>query len=318
MTSPKPHAVLVLNPLARAGRGLRRWPKIEKRLAAHWDLTIVSSGRGLSSALKAALEKGDRSFIVAGGDGSLHDFLNALIPVKGDLALSEITLGAIGLGSSNDFHKPITERLEGVSVKAWPGSVSSRDVGVAVLSSPGEEPREVFFLVSASLGLVAEANRFFNSKERVLSFLKKTSMDLAIVYSALRTLARFRPIRARFLPPSGRFEAELTSLQVMKTPFVSGSFRFTESVSPDDGQFSVHALLNLGFWRTLKAMAQLSLGSYRSSQEPSFRRHWRTSRFIFESGKPVTVELDGEIYSASRVEFRVFHERIGVYGALKT
>jgi diacylglycerol kinase family enzyme len=55
------------------------------------------------------LERGETDFVAAGGDGTVNAVVSALVENASPDALRRIRLGAVGLGSSNDFHKPLSE-----------------------------------------------------------------------------------------------------------------------------------------------------------------------------------------------------------------
>ena len=129
--------------------------------------------------------------VAAGGDGTVNGVLNAILANDVDVAL-----GAIGLGSSNDFHKPFAadRSVAGVPVRLDPAQAVRADVGKATLTDPDGAMRTRYFVLNASLGVVAQGNAFFNAPDRTLRALKKTSVDLAIAYAALVSISRFKPI----------------------------------------------------------------------------------------------------------------------------
>src|SRR5437016_2873987 len=92
--------LVVLNPNAHGGRARQLWHRITR--PAGW--TVVD--RDYSGAVSSAVHNGERSFVAAGGDGTVNALLNAIVACENRPPLEEFTLGAVGLGSSNDFHKP--------------------------------------------------------------------------------------------------------------------------------------------------------------------------------------------------------------------
>ena len=67
----------------------------------------------------------------ATGSGTVNGVLNAILAQGAD-----VTLGAIGLGSSNDFHKPFAKdkRVGGAPVRLDASRAIRADVGRAVLT----------------------------------------------------------------------------------------------------------------------------------------------------------------------------------------
>ena len=64
----------------------------------------------------------------------------------------------------------------------------------ARLTDPSGITRTRYFVLNASLGVVAQGNAFFNAPDQTLRALKKTSVDLAIAYAAVVSIARFTPV----------------------------------------------------------------------------------------------------------------------------
>src|SRR4030095_9583750 len=85
-------------------------------------------------------------------------------------------------------------RLGGVPVRLDATRGIRADVGRATLTDPSGATRTRYFVLNASLGVVAEGNAFFNAPDTALRALKKTSVDLAIAYAAVMSIARFTPI----------------------------------------------------------------------------------------------------------------------------
>ncbi len=216
-------------------------------------------------------------------------------------------VGAIGLGSSNDFHKPWISCAAPVPLKTNPARSGRRDVGVARFVDAGGAERQRHFLVSASLGITAEANGRFNQPSPSRSWLKRHATKAAIAQAALETVATCRNVPARLSLTEGSdppMEARITNLAITKTSYVSGWLHFDTEVPPADGRF--FACLCDGFdrRRTLSALLDLSRGRYLARHRRGSHQ-WRTPGLTVETPQPVALELDGEVFRASRVTFTV-------------
>jgi diacylglycerol kinase family enzyme len=89
----------VLNPNAGGGRALKHIAKINTLAPNLLELTTVSDIGGIRPWLNHAISTGQRSFAVAGGDGTYHHFINQAC----SLTTERITLLPIPLGSGNDW-----------------------------------------------------------------------------------------------------------------------------------------------------------------------------------------------------------------------
>ena len=95
-------------PTAGPARGGSRRSARTRRVACSTRRSSSAEPMAPGSATsRAALARGTRVFIAAGGDGTAHALLNALVDAPGRPPLDALALGAVGLGSSNDLHKPV-------------------------------------------------------------------------------------------------------------------------------------------------------------------------------------------------------------------
>ena len=102
-------ALVALNPRAGGGRAGERWQRVRPSLSGRYacqQVSLDADGRWVS-IVERAVTDGVRLFFAAGGDGTVNLLLNALRRTRGQVPLERLVLGAVGLGSSNDFHKPI-------------------------------------------------------------------------------------------------------------------------------------------------------------------------------------------------------------------
>ena len=92
------------------------------------------------------MRSGKTDFVIAGGDGSINYFLNSCIQLLGPNELAQIKLGAVGIGSSNDFHKPFEKQniLGSIPFKVNFNQTARRDVGCIQYLSNGKTLKNPF------------------------------------------------------------------------------------------------------------------------------------------------------------------------------
>jgi diacylglycerol kinase (ATP) len=299
--SPNRRALVLLNPNARHGRGRARYAVVGEEIAAGFDaLVIETEPSGNDTPIRAALDDGIRTFIAAGGDGTVNAVIDALVRLRGAIALDDLTLGAVGLGSSNDAHKPVKRTIAGIPVRIDAQHAALRDVGIARWDG-GERA----FLVSASVGVTAAANALFNREDNVLRLLKRWWVDGAIVWAAVRTIATWRNRAATLTVEEVSSAIAITHLGVAKTPWLAGGLHYDTPVEP--GRFAVNLCEGMGRLRTISTLAALARGRFIGLPGT---RSWSTPRASVVFGEPCDLELDGEIFRASRVSFELLGERI--------
>lgn len=252
--------------------------------------------------VRRAAQGGERFFVAAGGDGTVQQLAHALMTLP---APSPLCLGAIGLGSSNDFHKPRqrAEHVAGRPCKLERARARLRDVGVLTYARPSGPDATRYWLLNGSVGVTAEANAFFNAPSAALRHLKTQSTAAAIVYAALRTILRYRPRRLLLGDGERRVRpARVTNLAVLKSPYCSGSFRYEVPLSLRSGTLHVHLSEGMSLLRTLQTLLHLARGR---SQDLPGTRSWTTSQLLVEGEEPFAVEFDGEVIRTRRARFSV-------------
>lgn len=304
-------ALIVLNPDAHGGKGARRFETVAPAVAPTFDtaFAIVHPDRAWVGAVRSALGRGTRIFIAAGGDGTVHAVLNALVDAPGRPPLACITLGAIGLGSSNDFHKPVSARICGVPVRLDVAQAAPRDI-VRAYCVNERESRSACFLVSASLGVTACANARFGEDTLLARALRRASTPLAITWAAARTVATWHDLSAKLRIDGGASEhVTLCSLNLLKTEWLSGRLHFGHAVGPASGDFDV--ALAAGGGRARLAADIFALLRGRFDGRPGHRR-LRARSLDVRLQREASLELDGEIDLVRAVHFDMHPERIRV------
>jgi diacylglycerol kinase family enzyme len=300
-------AVVVLNPAARHGTARRRFGTVSHTLHRELDLTIVETdpdGRW-RGRLACEVGKGVRLVIAAGGDGTVGAVAGALLDCPGG---GGVALGAVGLGSSNDFHKPFAHVQGGVPLRIDARRASPRDVARARYACDGEAPRERAFLVSASIGATARANARFNEgRDALLSLLKRRWVDGAVIGAALATLRGHSNLPALVRLEGEEHRVAISNLSVLKTPFLSGCLRYDTPVAPDSGLLAVNLCDGMGRGALLRVLLGLARGCFAGRRGT---RHWTTPEVEVELAEPAPLELDGEVTQARRVRFDVLPRRL--------
>ncbi|NIQ59447.1 MAG: hypothetical protein GWN71_40685, partial [Gammaproteobacteria bacterium] len=219
---------------ARGGTAVDRFARVRDRLRERFRLRVVETdptGEWRSAVWDAIRADGLRVVVAAGGDGTVHAVVNTLFDLGAPRGL---VLGAIGLGSSNDYHKPVRAEIAGIPVRLDVANARPRDLLLARWDRDGIAQREVV-VVSASLGVTAAANAFFNRGDAILRVLKGRWTAGAIAYAALRTLVTHPGSRGSVILEGERWSGSLANLSFLEAPYLSGSLRYDLPAAEDDG-----------------------------------------------------------------------------------
>ena len=304
--------VVLINKNSGGGTALEKWTRIYKQLGLNGSTESFFGGVNGSTDkfILDSTKKGKTDFIIAGGDGSINYFLNRCINLLKPADLNQIKIGAVGIGSSNDFHKPFEQQniLKSIPYKLNFKEAVNRDVGCLRYESRGKILTK-YFLINASIGITAEGNNFFNNPDFILKSLKKISTQSAITYAAIKNILTYKNFKIKMEINNESFTANISNLGILKSPFFTGKLRYLSDPLPDNGLFDVHLYESLSKVKLMKLFNNLSKGK---SDNLFNKKFWRTDRIAISSEKEFAVEFDGEVITTKSVELSVIPRLIKV------
>jgi len=305
--------LVLVNPQAGAGNGLHRWrrviPLLDRRLATAERCVAPDAARA-AQAIRDALAAGEREFVAAGGDGTVNLVVSTLLAHTAPPDRGHLRVGAIGLGSSNDFHKPHRPEsaLAGVPARLDFDRVVPHDVGrMRYWTTGGWHCRH--WILNASIGITAEGNRRYNDDPRVAR-AKHIHPDLGMAWAALGALRDGHP-RPMDVGSDGARPARMsvTNIGVVKNPHFTGMLRYDTPYEPGSGLFDVHLLGDVGALARARAFAALCRGRFTGLPGTA---SWRARRLRVTADRPFAVEGDGEVITTTDVTFSLDPQALAV------
>ncbi len=236
--------IVLLNKYSNGGKSVKKWEESKPELEGKYfrgNYTLISDFEDFSKRLYNEFDKGERVIIGAGGDGTINFLLNQIMQMKKE-ERSELTMGAIGLGSSNDFHKPFSEDKYlscKVPLKLDCENAADHNVGQVDFEDENGKWNRKYFIINCSIGIIAKANYLFNSKEKVIKWLKSKWVMGTIWYAALRTLFAAKNVPAEIKVENKKNSTEVTSLSVVINPHVSGNFCYDFNINSQSDYLGV-------------------------------------------------------------------------------
>lgn len=305
--------IVLVNQYANGGNAWNSWQKIKTEVLAQFPVKPVvvenhPDGFDWPHIIEIIKLNGINCIVSAGGDGTLNEILNKILLIP-DFKGKELLLGAIALGSSNDFFKPVEKDLQCIPVRLNFNRIISNDLGEVTYLDEHGVSRQRFFLINASLGATAEANFFFNSGNWLVRLLKKTKKDLAILFAAIKTILTFKSYSVSIMVNDRVRRVKLTNLGIIKNPNISGSFKYDQEIGPGDGRLGFNLCHNMNKPELLKTLFDLAKGKFSGKRK---RISEYTTSATIQTDWPVALETDGEVFQGQDFSFSI------IPGAIQT
>ncbi|WP_225728802.1 MULTISPECIES: diacylglycerol kinase family protein [unclassified Nocardia] len=306
--------LVVLNPRSNAGTALAKWQPVERELRLRHPGLVVETPTDPPAAaelVRGGLAAG--TIVAAGGDGMVNLVLNAIMDPETDRPRSDrVVLGGIGLGSSNDFHKPMSASIGGVPVRIDAERAAPIDIGKATMLLPDGTRTVRYFLLNASMGLVAAGNHSFNQARGAIGWLKSRNVSAAIAATALWNIATHSPLTLRLHGTDWTHTAPVTNVGVLKSVHFAGGMRYDTPVTNADGMFDVNIWAAAPRLRILGLIAGLYRGRFTGSPLATCLRDTAVE---LRPANPAPLELDGEITIVESARLQVLPRALRVCAA---
>ena len=297
--SSKSPWLVIVNPVAgRSRRDARAWRAMERALhqagLAHDIAWTTGPGDGARIAA-AAWQQGRERFLVAGGDGSVHDVVNGLMSAQhaqGDPASPGPpripTVVPLPLGTGNDWSRSLELPGEPAALAAIirRDHTVPHDVGrIEFPASRATPARTCWFINVAGAGFDAHVI------ERMPA---RTPSKFAYLAGALRELARYRSPAFRLTADDERAAAarRLLLAFVANGRYCGGRMHVAPMAQQDDGAFDLVTIDDVGLLRALPKLARLYVGNL--LRDPLVQ-HRLVTKVRIEAEPAAGIEADGQL-----------------------
>lgn len=301
------HTTLIYNPVA--GRNPARREKqireaAEVLRAAGLDVTLAAtSGPGVATELaRRAVQEGAELVIVCGGDGTVNEVINGLVP-------GTATLGIFPGGTANIIGKELRLPHHPVrAARALPGWKPRRiALGRAMWSDAASgEPRSRVFISVAGVGFDAYI---------VHSLSWSLKMGWGVVgygLEAVRQALRYPFPRFSFEMDGKRREA--TFAVVHRTGHYAGWLPLAPTAGLDKPDFTACLFKSTRRARYFLYAAAVLLRQHLRLRDVELASGYYVACTPVESGKPIYFELDGELAGQLPARFEILPEALTVLG----
>lgn len=265
------HATLIYNPIA--GGRIVDLAAAQALLVAHgWNVRDArTSAAGDATRLAhEAVARGDDVVVVAGGDGTINEAVQAL-------AGSATALGVLPVGTVNVWAREIRLPLDPMAAaKALIDGVWRRiDLGRA-----GDR----YFLLMAGVGFDGAVTDLVEPR------LKRAVGPWAYVLTGARLALRYGGPEATLELDGATIRCRLLLAIIGNTRFYGGSFAMTGDAVADDGLLDVVVFPGRYPWEAIPRALPILLGRRRHASAI----YYRTRRIRITTKTPVPAQADGD------------------------
>ena len=261
---------ILVNPTAGRGRAAAALAVIEPRVGR--EHVVVTAGPGhLRREARAAADAGLERVIVAGGDGTANEALQAL-------AGRRTALAALPLGGGNDL---------AATLGMPPDLRAALELALAAPTRPMDLGRlgERYFALYCGIGFDGEVTRIYNEKVRWV----KGGPGYA--WAAIRAMVSFAPPVLRLEDDHGVVEGPMMLAVAANARRCGGGMQMAPMAAIDDGKLELVTLDAVPRRSVLLLLARVFRGAHLDHPKV----HHRTiTRLRVSSDRPLWAYGDGE------------------------
>lgn len=257
----------------------------------HVQARITFQAGDATEFARQAVSRGADLVICAGGDGTLNEVVNGILPPPGAAPSGvQPRLGIVPLGTGNDFaaFAGIPNDLDEAFAAAVGGS--EREVDVAMLNGR-------YFLNVSSGGLGAEAT------EETSSRAKRLLGSAAYLVTGVRTFGSLEPSHGRFVSGSEvLYDGAFLFFAVGNGGRAGGGNRITPEADLTDGLLDLCVVSEMSRRELLRILPELRAGDHVENEHVTYRR---VADLEIQPMGELAVNVDGEPVDASTLRYSV-------------
>jgi diacylglycerol kinase (ATP) len=243
----------------------------------------------------ARLHRMTDGIVVCGGDGSIASAAPAVME-------SGLPLGIIPAGTANDLARTLAIPLDFADAADVIVAGHTRKIDLGMVNGHA-------FFNAASIGLSSELARKIDPET------KKRFGRLGYAIAAFRILAGAKRFRAKVL--CDEIDRSVTTYQIAigNGRLYGGGNIVEETAAIDDGSLDLYSLEMRNLWKLALMVRAFRTGTHGAWKEV---RTARCAEFLVETRRPMPVNADGEIVTATPARFRVVPGAVKVFAPSET
>ena len=213
--------------------------------------------------------------LAAGGDGTVHAVVNAMLAADMD-----IPLGILGSGTSNDFATHLgIEDWEAYIERIAAGEARRVDLGLL-------EGTEQYFINVVSAGVLT------GIAHEVKPTYKNALGKLAYYLKGLGEIPRLRSFSVRITADDVSYDTDIFLFVIANSPVVAGMKQIGQKIAIDDGMLDLLAVKKTGLPQFMSVAADLFAGKPVTERDNIL--HIRAKSFEIHAEEDLYSDIDGE------------------------
>lgn len=266
--------LIVANPKSGSGRGMRYAERVRDLLEPSRASAEIrpTSARGDAEVFASeAVNEGYARVVACGGDGTVHEVVNAL-------AGTDVALGILPCGRGNDFARAIgipaaPDRAASILLR---GHVRPFDLG---------KVNDRYFATVVTLGFDSEVARLVYEGEVPFKGIA------AYLWGLARMLRIYEGVGLRMTGDFGVIDQTVLLAATGNTSTYGGGIKIVPNASPTDGALDICLVRMMSAGRILRVFPRVYWGGHLT--HPSIFSY-RTGSLKLETDRPVVLFADGE------------------------
>ena len=279
------HYAFIVNPAAGTGYALATMKKLEKNLrernVEYCVYNTEKPGHGTNLAAELAGDSEIRAVVSVGGDGTAGE-------VAAGLKDTQKPMGIIPAGTGNDFIKSagIPNDPESALDKILSGEVCKIDTGTV---------NDRFFLNVCGTGFDVTVLDYAESEKEKHRGLTPYFIGL------IKAIFHYNSVRLSLTADGRKEDGQFLICSIANGKYIGGGIPICPDADIRDGYLDLVMIRSISRWQIPFYLPGLMM-----SRDLKFKitRHRKVSEVLIE-GKDLRINIDGDIISMSRADFRI-------------
>ena len=300
--------MVIVNPKAGSGRGLKDWPVISNQMynnGIHFTCVFTEHKYHAIELTVKAINDGFRNIVAIGGDGTVHEVVNGIF-IQKLVPTTDISLAVVPAGTGNDW-----VRMYGIS-KTYSLAVKSIAEKRTILQDVAKvdfyetKVRHTRYMANvAGLGYDAVVNLKYN---RLKDEGKKSKW--LYMRSTLHTFLGFTAKHFNIkVDGKDYYDGLVFSAAVGIGKFNGGGMQQTPNASVDDGLMDLTIIKNMSKFNIIRNFKMLYSGNIYNYPKVLFAQ---AKTISIDTYPETRVEIDGEAVGSSPFYFELVPKAIRV------